>query len=153
MFNGNSVIAFLGCGRREDFLFGKNITLSKDCEVCQGHLDNEVLQVQWSHVSGEEWPWKINQAVLAGKGKEVEARLGEQHRKIYCFLLLQSKASCPGRTLSGGTNSEASAVAFTVAPHLVSVFPLWVHLYLTYIFIFFFLTMFSELEEDKTGFI
>lgn len=24
----------------------KNVTLSKDCEVCQGHLDNEVLQVQ-----------------------------------------------------------------------------------------------------------
>jgi len=43
---GYSAIALLSLGRREDFRFGENATLSKDSQICQGHLDNEVLQVQ-----------------------------------------------------------------------------------------------------------
>lgn len=40
-------------GRREGFRWGGSAALSKDREVCQEHLDNEVLQVQRGHASGK----------------------------------------------------------------------------------------------------
>ena len=80
----------------------KNVTLSKDCEVCQGHLDNEVLQVQWSHASGKGWPWKINQKcwrwqvrlVTAMKKKRGPGLLVEQAKKALLLLVFcAAKAS------------------------------------------------------------
>lgn len=122
VLNRYSAVAFLSCGRREDFLFGKKkkkVTLSKDCEVCQRHLDNQALQVQWSHVSGAEWPWKINQKCFRwqtrlcrlGKEKRGWGKIGVATKKTltascFCAVQLPVTSWCRQRTESMGTLSR-----------------------------------------------
>lgn len=147
VLNGYSAVAFLSCGRREDFLFGekKRDTVQR-LWGCQGHLDNEALQVQWSHVSGAEWPWKINQKCFwwqtrlcqLGKEKRGWGKIGVAAKKT--LLLLASaqygfqwspdvgKGSSPRELCLEARTREANAIVLTTATHLVSVFPLWDHL-------------------------
>lgn len=147
VLNRYSAVAFLSCGRREDFLFGKK--KSNTVQRLWG-LPRTFGQPSTAGAtkscSGAEWPWKINQKCFPwqtrlcrlGKEKRGWGKIGVATKKTllllasvqYSFRWLPDagKGLNPWEPCLEARTREASAVVLTMATHPVSVFLLWDHL-------------------------
>lgn len=147
MLNGYSALAFLSCGRRENFLFGKQPnTVQRLCGLPRIFGQRSTAGVVQSCLgqgvtlkNKSEMLAMTKQAVRTGKGK---ARLrqdwlsSKEGPTASCFCTVRLPvASCLGRrmesvgTLSGGQNSRNQCQCCCLhrgySPGLVSVFPWW----------------------------